>query len=501
MNTNRCKRIVFSIATGGLPLVGLFALLNGAPEIARANPGDLFVTPGGSGDCSQGNPCDLQTALSAASDGDTVYMAQGTYTGTGGAVITITEGIALYGGWDGVPSGEPHRNSVSYTTRLDGEDIRRVVYITGSIAPVLDGLVITNGNAEGSGGYDTADAGGGIYINGGDALITGCTIITNSAGPASTAQRGTGGGVFLIASNARLENNLIISNTARWGGGVRVVYGAPVFRHNQFLSNTSLFGGGVYLMGTDGLVEDNLFQGNTGGRGGGVYLSTASSTIRGNLIKGNQGFMGGGIGINAGTFPVIVSSNRILENEASFGGGVSIQYSNANLDNNFIAHNKALGGAGVYVARAFLIFRHNTLARNTGEDGMGVFVGEDAAVVLTNTILVSHTLGITVTASSTATLEGTLWGSGSWANGTDWGGDGDIFAGTLNAWGDPAFVDPDGGDYHIGSDSAARNAGVNAGVTEDIDGDTRPQESNYDIGADEFRQRYIYLPLVARNYP
>ena len=39
--------------------------------------------------------------------------------------------------------------------------------------------------------------------------------------------------------------------------------------------------------------------------------------------------------------------------------------------------------------------------------------------------------------------------SGSWANGTDWGGDGDIFTGTVNIWGDPAFVNADGGDYHI----------------------------------------------------
>ena len=82
MNPNTYKRLVFSLATGGLLLAGLFLLLNETPQIARAAPGDLFVTPGGGGDCSQGNPCDLQTALGLAVDGDTLYLAQGTYTGT-----------------------------------------------------------------------------------------------------------------------------------------------------------------------------------------------------------------------------------------------------------------------------------------------------------------------------------------------------------------------------------------------------------------------------------
>ena len=84
MNLGKYKRIVFSLAASQLFLVGLFLLLNEAPQIARAAPGDLFVTPGGGGDCSQGNPCDLQTALTQAVDGDTLYLAQGSYTGTGG---------------------------------------------------------------------------------------------------------------------------------------------------------------------------------------------------------------------------------------------------------------------------------------------------------------------------------------------------------------------------------------------------------------------------------
>jgi uncharacterized repeat protein (TIGR01451 family) len=78
-----------------------------------------------------------------------------------------------------------------------------------------------------------------------------------------------------------------------------------------------------------------------------------------------------------------------------------------------------------------------------------------------------------------------LWGSGTSANSTDWGGDGDIITGTINLWDVPAFVDPDNSDYHIRSSSAAIDTGVEAGVDHDIDGESRPLGSGYDLGADE----------------
>ena len=77
-------------------------------------------------------------------------------------------------------------------------------------------------------------------------------------------------------------------------------------------------------------------------------------------------------------------------------------------------------------------------------------------------------------------------------------GCGSIFTGTVNVWGDPAFVDPEAGDYHIGPDSAAIDAGVESGVTVDIDGEPRPAGRGYDIGADESSWRHLYLPLVLR---
>jgi len=66
--------------------------------------------------------------------------------------------------------------------------------------------------------------------------------------------------------------------------------------------------------------------------------------------------------------------------------------------------------------------------------------------------------------------------------------------------GSPSFqaINPLTGDpkldatYHLQIGSAAIDAGVDAGVTTDIDGDTRPWGAGYDIGADEYTGATIY---------
>jgi hypothetical protein len=52
---------------------------------------------------------------------------------------------------------------------------------------------------------------------------------------------------------------------------------------------------------------------------------------------------------------------------------------------------------------------------------------------------------------------------------------------------DPFFVDDSSGDYHLTSMSPVIDGGTSAGApVDDIDGDTRPIGSGYDMGADEF---------------
>jgi len=99
-------------------------------------------------------------------------------------------------------------------------------------------------------------------------------------------------------------------------------------------------------------------------------------------------------------------------------------------------------------------------------------------VVLTNIILVSHTVGIWVTPGNAASLNGVLF----FGNGVDTGGAGTINVTNAALPGDPTFAS-DG--YRLTSDSAAIGQEVPAGVPTDMDGEPR-DATNPDLGADEY---------------
>ena len=104
-------------------------------------------------------------------------------------------------------------------------------------------------------------------------------------------------------------------------------------------------------------------------------------------------------------------------------------------------------------------------------------------------------IGIKVSDASTVTVAGVLW----FANSSNVWQSEDA---TLWAWGehtgDPLFVNPDIGDYHIGEDSAARNMGLPSAVTWDMDYELRPMGGVWDLGADEFFELWLFLPMVVK---
>jgi hypothetical protein len=272
---------------------------------------------------------DLQNAINASSAGDEIWIAAGTYkptldpsTGTASGTTRdysfyLDKNIEIYGGFAGTETALSQRSSTSNPVILSG-DIGTVgsssdncyhVFISEGLtsAAILDGVTITGGNADGSGALSYSGAtnfhrriGGGLYVNKGNPVISGCLIIDNSAewggglyihgggsnnpstapnyssatiencaivGNIATTQGG--GGVYCNWNgNANFYNCVFYENSAVDGGAVRnTSHTHPDFFNCAFIKNTaSSAGGGIQSWSTCNIkVYNSVFYGNTSG--------------------------------------------------------------------------------------------------------------------------------------------------------------------------------------------------------------------------------------------
>ncbi|MFQ6099686.1 MAG: right-handed parallel beta-helix repeat-containing protein [Anaerolineae bacterium] len=391
--------------------------------------GTRYVAP--AGEDAQNNcrmdwkPCaTVQQAVDQALAGDTVKVAQGTYTGSGANVVSITESLTLQGGY--TTTNWLESDPVARPTILDGEGSRRVVHITGPVTVTLDGFRLING-----------------FVNNGD-----------------------GSGLYVYTATVTLANGRVYGNrtdgVGNDGGGIYQEGGSLTITATQVYSNTSDDGDGGGLYYRDGefaLVGSRVYSNTAGSGGGGLYLRSADVTLSGNYIYTNTATgLGGGLYVTGPT-ALDLTNNVIAANQAGSGGGGLY----------------CDGGGSGYL-------RHTTIAENGVE---GLRVG-DFTLALTNTILVSHTVGITTSAAgASVTANYTLWdGTGVY---TDTAGGGAITTAN-DLTGAPKFLAPEALDYHIRGDSAALDAGTWDGVAEDIDGDTRTA-ALVDVGADQYPLR------------
>ena len=521
---SRMNRLLFALTLAGtlLGLLGMGVARGAQADVAA--PRALFVAPDGTGvACTQAAPCSLVAALAQANDGDTLYLAQGTYTGTGAAVVTLTQSITLAGGWDGAPTGPVTRDPERYPSVLDGERQRRVVYVDENVSAILDGLVIARGNATGltldrcpdygqTPGPD--GCGGGILAVFQSRLIVRDSVITDNVAAITTqgyptGTIGYGGGIALAnVASARVETSLIISNAASlanngMGGGLYVEStGDVVITASLFLSNTATtqpvygWGGGIAVHFAAPLISKNRIAYNRATEGAGLYTWydawRGESLITDNVLTGNRGDHAAYLGHSAARF----QGNRILRNATAAGLMIVFGEDKSPMAvNNVIARSGeravVASGSSQYPLTVTLV--HNTLVGVGRGEGIyvGGYGGSVVTLAVTNTIVTGFDVGITsaMPASSTIAVDRVLF----WDNADDG------IRGTNPVDGDPRFLNPAEDDYRLAAGSAAIDAGVDAGVAVDFEGESRPQGTAPDIGADEFSLLTIYLPDVKRG--
>jgi hypothetical protein len=246
----------------------------------------------------------LQVALFASVSGDQIWVAQGFYQPGVNRTSTfqLKNGVILYGGFPAGGSSLEDRDWKNYETVLSGElgagdnDSDNIYHVvTGSgvnNTAILDGFIIWNGNANGSGCPGTG-CGGGMYNNGGSPTLRNVTFKENAA---------VSGGGMANSNNSSpdLENVTFLRNlaSAHGGGMYNQFYSMPTLVNVFFLGNSAAMGGGMEnYSNSDALLSNVIFSGNyASNNGGGLYNEESDPTMVNTVIAGNQaGASGGGV--------------------------------------------------------------------------------------------------------------------------------------------------------------------------------------------------------------
>ena len=234
----------------------------------------ITVGPGGGYDYTT-----IQAGIDAATSGDIVEIAQGTYATAG------DYGIDFGGKAITVRSTDPCDWDVVKATIIDCENSERGFYFHNGEGhdSVLAGLTITNGSAPG---------GGGIYCNGSSPTISRCIIKNNSA---EVGDNDGGGIKCRTGSNSIIEYCIITGNSAYNTGG-----GIYCRDSNITISNC--------------VIADNYIYGG----GGGLYCERGTTTIKQCVIISNEAelYDGGAISNDLSNITV---SNCIIWNNLTRG--------------------------------------------------------------------------------------------------------------------------------------------------------------------------------------
>src|SRR5690606_13624134 len=236
-----------------------------------------YVSPDGSGGgTSWADPSSLADAIANASNGDELWLEQGTYNVLSPIIVDKT--LEILGGFSGTGNQRDH---TLYPSIIDGQHTVNILRTSSSANNMLfDGISFVNGYADI--GVDENDIkGGALYISGNGTRINNCIFKDN------TSENRIGSGAIylwsvdnIVIENSSFESNRVIQNemwnTENMGGGaIHIRFGSHTRIENcRFVNNSSYYDGGtIDAWGEDVQIINCHFEDNrSNNSGGAIYV-------------------------------------------------------------------------------------------------------------------------------------------------------------------------------------------------------------------------------------
>ncbi len=295
----------------------------------------------------------IQAGMDVASPGDTVLVADGTYTGNGNVFLSFG-GKAIV-----VKSANGPENCI--IDCVTGTGVQAFLITNGEgEGSVVDGFKIINGcwvvfceNSKPTIKNNIMDGNNsGVYTRYGDGTIIENNTILNS----------NENGIYCLSSSPIIMNNTIIGSN--WEGIYCRSSYTPIIESNN-ISESEFNGIKCYKSSPE--IKSNTIQNN---KGSGIYIDNSSPAVIGNRIF-NNGIQNSFSNSRLTEFdshqkPYKEWVGTTLNGTGNYGGVLIIENSSPVIKNNIIAKNKALQVAGISCdSTSSATIVNNTIVDNT----------------------------------------------------------------------------------------------------------------------------------------
>jgi parallel beta-helix repeat protein len=351
---------------------GIEVFIDNLQVVLNSYPADYFVEQ----NASSPKYTTIQSAINAASDGDVIEVAPGTYKGAGNTDIDFKgKAITVYS------------QSGPEVTIIDCENKNRGFYFHSVEEPnsVLRGFTIRNGKKTGSdlpsetSGWRQSSAypiGAGIYCEFSDPSIIDCVI--------QQCSTELGGGIGLIGAAPMIADCIIENCTAGglgnagsggYGAGIALKRSSNATFINSVIRNNSAFfdskGAGLYCYQSRVLLSNCEIRSNSASlsvTGGGIYAAGPHTSVQVQrcLIADNSAQSGAGIFADSITIDSVPGDGAL--NPEPILIVCNVRITNCTIVNNRLVLPQDVIGGGVHSIKSDTVIRNSIIWANQGQN-------------------------------------------------------------------------------------------------------------------------------------